>query len=447
MKRLAKMFFAAAALMLMTGMLSGCIGVSVEELYYLPEQADDYKALQERIDEVIASGAEYSAPVSGEYRQSVQLHDISGNGTDEAIAFFNISGDKPLKIYVFRFFEGKYETAAVIEGDGTSIGSISYTDFNNDGWKEITVGWQMSGGVQMVGVYSLRDFSVTTEILTDYTNYVAFDMDSDGAEDLTVIRYDRASMYGSAETYYFRPETGVESSVARLSATLESLDRVRTTKLTDGNAAIVIEGACDGGNLLTDILAGSKDGELTNISLDTSTGISEETVRSYKIYSSDINSDGCLDIPMPVQLPAYGDNPAYRAVDWYGYSAGGRREKKLSTYHNYTDGWYLILPNEWRDNFTVRRDAVVSGERKVTFSIWNGEDEALEDFLVISALTGANRHSRAGLYGRFTLLEEGDTIYVARILLDKNSWIYAIDNEQLIRSFGLIYSDWVTGIT
>ena len=52
----------------------GCrLGGSIEELYSLPQTADEYRELQHAIDGVLASGAVYSAPVDGVHRQSVQL--------------------------------------------------------------------------------------------------------------------------------------------------------------------------------------------------------------------------------------------------------------------------------------------------------------------------------------------------------------------------------------
>lgn len=44
-----------------------CLG---EELYSLPQLPQEYVELQNIIDEVLASGAEYAAPMAGSNRQS-----------------------------------------------------------------------------------------------------------------------------------------------------------------------------------------------------------------------------------------------------------------------------------------------------------------------------------------------------------------------------------------
>ena len=67
--------------------LCGCgMGGSIDELYSLPQMADEYVELQKAIDAVLSGGAVYSAPVDGVHRQSVQLCDLNGDGEEEAVA-------------------------------------------------------------------------------------------------------------------------------------------------------------------------------------------------------------------------------------------------------------------------------------------------------------------------------------------------------------------------
>ena len=122
--------------------VSGCgFSFSPEELYSLPQLPAEYTELNNCINQVIESGAEYAAPVSGSNIQSVQLEDLNGDGEEEAVAFFrNTADEKPLKIYIFTAEEETYRQTAVIEGTGTSIYSIAYEDLDQDGWKELLVG-------------------------------------------------------------------------------------------------------------------------------------------------------------------------------------------------------------------------------------------------------------------------------------------------------------------
>ena len=136
--------------------LSGCAFRSVDELYAVPAPPQDYEALQACLSEVIAGGGEYAAPLSGDMIQSVQLQDLDGDGRQEAVAFFRVSGDeKPMKIYIFRQVGSSYETMSVIEGAATAINSIEYVQMDEDPFRELVVSWQMSTTTRSLSVYSV----------------------------------------------------------------------------------------------------------------------------------------------------------------------------------------------------------------------------------------------------------------------------------------------------
>lgn len=55
-----------------------------------------------------------------------------------------------------------------------------------------------------------------------------------------------------------------------------------------------------------------------------------------------------------------------------------------TTYHNVADGWYLIVPEEWKDQITLRRRDSI-GQRSVIFYHLEGEEPT--PFLVIYKFT------------------------------------------------------------
>ena len=94
-----------AALLLMMSLslvLAGCampkLTLDPEELYALPELPARYTTLNQQLNAIQESSAEYAAPVSGSNIQPVQMVDLDGDGREEALAFFRQSdGEKPLK--------------------------------------------------------------------------------------------------------------------------------------------------------------------------------------------------------------------------------------------------------------------------------------------------------------------------------------------------------------
>lgn len=435
--------FAAALTLLLA--LCSCTQMAADDLYQLPQLSEGYLQLQSAIDSVLAAGAEYASPAAGSNRQSIQREDIDGDGYREVLAFFNVPGsDRPLKIYIFRSQEGEYTQMALIEGEGSGFESVSYLDMDGDGVREIAVGWQISAGINTLAVYSLKGWQVNQIVNTNYSEFAVCSLDQDRGSEILVLRLSSSELTGEAEHYALTADGEIVTSTARISNGAEALLRVRSTGLTGGANAILVESAV-GGSYVTDIFA-CRNGKLTNITLDETSGTSD-TVRGYTVYCRDINSDGILDVPRPVALPATSESTTYYMIEWYSYSPYGGRRLVSTTYNNYADSWYLVLPREWIGQIAVRREEGVTGERMIVFSRVDEAGTILEDFLAVYTLTGENREERAAVNGRFVLLQEEETVFAAKLLVEPEGYALPLSQELLRDNFGFIYSEWITGET
>ncbi len=422
--------------------LSACRpGRDMEELMALPRLSREYVELQRVLDSLQADGASFSAPVSGSYRQSVQFYDVNGDGAEEALAFFRTAGERPLKIYIFSREDGRYFPAAVVEGEGASIESITYVDMDGDGWTELAVGRGMGADLKMLTVYSLKAFQVSPIANADYTQYTVGDLDGDGNGELLLVRLGEGGQDGGAERIAIGADGETVSAASRLSEGMETVSRVVCGPILDRPSALYVEGGLSGG-LVTDVFL-YEDGTLKNITRGGG-DVSEITSRSSSVGMRDMNGDGIPDIPIPRALPAQGET-VYRALDWYAVNSRGVRRLQLSTYHNFSDSWYLILSEYWGGNITIRREDRDTGERAVVFSRWNGDGKPVTDFLVIYAISGASREELASRPGRLILYSGAEVTYAAQLLLTGEDWSLAPDDAQLRRSFGLIYSEWISG--
>ena len=440
--RLRKILAGAVSLAFILLTVSGCFRIKADELYSLPKPSREYLKLQEQLTAVLATGAEYAPPLSGPNRQSVQLKDINGDGSNEAIAFFRIAGDKPLQICIMEQIGAEYKIAGVIEGIGTAIERIVYSDLDGDGIYEFIVGWKMSATLLHMTVYSIKGGQHVLLAEDDYTQISVTDIDNDGHQDVIAIRLPTSEQPGRADMYSLRSDGEVDTSSALLSKGIESITSVLKGGLEDGSRALFVEGS-SGSSLITDILAWRNE-NLYNITANVSSGVSEETLRTYKTYCTDINGDGVTEVPSPRLLLTSQADTKYYVIDWYKYDSFGRRTRVFTTYHDFSDDWYLIMPEAWRYNIAVSRDDSVAGERTLIFSYLTGADSDMIDFLKVYTLSGDNKEDRARLPDRFTLEVHGDTIYAAEILSGANG--IAVSKAQIVNGFRLLSSDWATGI-
>ena len=423
--------------------LTGCLRIAADDLYSLPQASEDYLRLQGQINIVLSQGAAFSPPKSGLHRQAVQLIDLDGDGVDEAIAFFASTIDGTLKIHIFRMVNGDYTVAEIIEGSGTAIESVRYVDMDGDGVMEIIVGWQMMG-VKRMGIYSIKNFHSVLLGTVEYEGITAYDLTGDGNDDIIAFRLPTQESSAVAEMFTLMPDGELVNSEARLSHNIDIVSRVLTGRLIDNVPAIFVEseGRFDDGILVTDICV-YQDGQLVNISMRAHSGVSDDTVRNRRILCSDVNNDGIIKVPMPRLLKSQSET-VYHAIDWYSFNSAGFSRLALTTYHNNTDEWFLILPFDWRGKVSVRREDVVTGERTVIFSYIAGEDEPL-DFLKVHRITGETREERAAQPGRVMLSSEGMAVYAFELVAQPNSFGLTFDEALIKENFRLIYSDWLTG--
>ena len=424
------------ALLLCT-LFAGCIPQSPEELYQLPKQSEEYYNLQNQIESVLDSGAEYCAPVSGDRRQAVQLADLNSDGVEEAIVFFRMPGEKPLKIYIYQKNQEGYEEAAVIEGDGSAFESVDYRQIDTTLGLELVVGRQVSDQVpQTLSVYSLEGSHVTELLNVSCIRHTVADLDSNGLQELLVFRSEENSQVGLTE-YYAWGDSGLEcEGSAAMSTALgsDSIRRIIRGMMQENTPAVFVANTYEENTIVTDVFI-LKDGAFLNVSALGESANDATRVRYRNVYSEDIDDDGLLELPTSVRLPKRQeeDTVPYYKIRWYNLRTDGTREYKQSTFHNYTDGWYVDLLPQWEESLAVD---YAQDEQGLAGYWFYGEEDALFSVL---ALTGADARELAGTDGRFILAEKGDVVYAARIYHE------TVTQDQLQSAFHFIFTDWNSG--
>lgn len=435
----------AAALSLLATGCASRLTFNPQELYVLPELPAQYTELSSLLNGILGNGAEYAAPTSGANIQPVQIVDLDGDGKKDAVAFFrNAGAEKPLKICLFEAEGDSYRLSDIIEGSGTAVYSVVYTDLDGDGSQEIAVGWKAGAELKALEVYARDEDGVRLLVRTDYVKYEIADLDGDGRQGLVVLRNNEDGE--SVAEYYSWQEDGTLASrtPAPISATMAELSqqgRVSRGTLRDGSGALFVTGVTDELMAVTDILT-LRGGEIGNIVLSETTGVTGEIDPFCSLYPTDINDDKITDVPRPVSiLTPWGEES--RLIEWRDYNVQGESTPVMRTYHDQEDGWFLRLPAAWGNRIFVNR-TVLSGEAAVTFYIRGSTVTDSRPFLRVSALTGSGREMRSLRGSRFVLSrQKADTIITAELLDANTAWDFGLTEEDVRSAFSLIQKEWL----
>jgi len=460
-------------------LLSGCLFRTPDDLYRLPERSAGYdqlnaviRTVRSELESEYGTSIDNAVIVSGENTATIQLQDLDGDGEREsAITFLRVPGiEKAIKIYIFNQVDGQYQVTGMVEGDGATIHSVDYVDLNGSGRKEIVVNWQISTGVYQVGAYTLDelaaptikqtndtaavpqaqkkpDLMATELLLTGCSGYRLMDIDQDSRTEIAVAVLDSGGVDSYVEIYSWQ-EADFTKTQAPLSAGVVTLSRMLPDYLAGEyyTPALYVTCALADGSKTVDVLAMRND-QLVNLAL--ATGKSDDPAVSPNILQSylgvgptDINGDMVVELPSPSPLPSYGDSSAanFWLIDWSQYDKNGSCNPVMTTYHNVSDSWYLVIPDQWKNQITISRNDSLSGQREVVFSWWPAGGQEPVPFLSIYRLTGNNRTAHANWDGRFILREERDIIYAAQFY--DCGWDCGLNQTELLDSFRTIQPSW-----
>lgn len=420
--------------------LGGCFLDPAENLYAVPKQPESFYNLQSAIDAVMGGSATYSAPINGENQQSVQTADLDGDGDDEAIVYINNGGDTPLCICVFDRQDDCYTLLGTIEGVGSAFDKVEYVRFDGESGSEILVGRRLSDSVmQLLSVYSVRDGELVELFNAPYHEFITTDLDGDGLRDIVLLCQDADATNGVAVYYHWSDGQPVRELEADLSAPVSSVKRIITGKMCQNVKAVFVASNYEEGLIVTDIF-GLWEGSFTNFSRASEV----QTAREYYVYSNDIDADGVIELPRLLNMPALdGDESSVgqSLILWYNLLLSGREKQKCLTYHNYSGGWYLTIPESWARTLAVGRITALGSASGYRFA---DADSGREIFRIVATSSDNAAQTIAG-EGWTQLQQKGGNTYA--FVLGPAAEEYDLDEATLRSMFHLIRVDWKTGET
>jgi hypothetical protein len=418
MKRFAMAFL---TVIIMCVFCSCEFGVNIADSLSPPKPSGELYEIQKTLEKNVGGRLNLVYPSSGNYRSAIVTKDLDGDGKTEVFSFYSTSTDDKttvMHINYIRWTDSKgWVSVSDIEVGGSGVESVEFANLDRSGIPKIIVSWSRYSAVdKKISIYEINSGILSEVTSADYSVFSTCDFDNDGVYEIVAVSLDtekktaKATLLALTDTGF----TGVDS--CSLDGNVTAYYEPKQSKFTDGNPALFIDADKSTG-LITEVLC-VRDGTLVNVfdSGEGSLNENTETLRAASIHSGDINGDGSVDIPLTARLPvADGTSETDSAymTTWNSFD-GSVFTPISSTVINYTDSYYLVVPSDWINNFTVTRNTET---RQRSFVRWNGDEQSVgEEILRVQVLNLENFKGFAAEYeGYFEIARTSKEIFVAKL--------------------------------
>ncbi len=350
-----------AAALLMLGMLPACTFISdpVSQMK-APDLSADKASLMTAINSWIPSGSSLIRPISGDNDSSIFTDDFDNDGKLDTLVFY-LTPNEAVLIHglILEKQEDEWVKKLVFDGNGSQLDSVDIRDVTGDGTKNIIAGYSRGEEKGMV-VYSYSGGELDEVLTQPYTKYLLDDLNEDGIEDITIVYFKRNEV-ASITTYQYNEGFKVLDSLDDIDPYFSNYYNIVSGKVAENKEGIVLDSAVDSRSAYTTLVV------MENNKLRVVIPGDARTFKDRKIVSKDIDKDGIIEIGLleppkgweyfdPETIPYFNSYYKWNGKDGLDFAA------KL--YQDPADRFVINISPEWNEKVTVDTRSVLNDSLK-----------------------------------------------------------------------------------
>lgn len=420
--------------------LTGCTYQMGDGLLSLPRLPEEYVGLQKLYDEILDSGASHVSAKTGSNRQSVQLADLDVDGENEVISFFK-NQNGTFSVYIHQKYDEAYLEIGQFEGVGKNIKAVEYISINTVGEQAILVTWELEDSLQTgMSVYAMKNGTVKNVLDSQVLNYYILDMDMDVQEDIVAIYRESGESVNTVAMFSFADGECVQNGKTQMSIESDKTVNIVSGLTSSGKRAVYIDSSTVDNEYVTDIIT-CQSGALINESIDTESGSANVTKRHINVFSSDIDGDGIIEVPLAKMFSGYTDpmsSDTRWKINWSEIETGKIINSNIDTFHNSVEGWFFILPEKWDSDVS----AIITNESNASMTTFfvprkiskdNYSMTFDENNSILSIYTIAAESADSFLRNReIKVLKQTETTVYAYKTYENEMSGYAVTDEEIV---------------
>lgn len=416
--------------------LTACssIDTNVEDMITPPLQDGDIYDIQKALEASVGSKITLKYPISGDYRSAFSFKDVDGDGVDEAIALYSVNNDGTVSMHlnIIDNIDDEWVSRSDVKVAGNGIEKLTFCDLNNDNKPEIVVGWMIYGTVdKQVGVYTYDGAALNQRAMEKYTDFLCASLKNDGNEELIVIDLNTTQKTSSVKVLSLNSTGIAETGSAMLDGGVTSYSAPVVSTLSDGRPVLLLD-AIKGTGTLTEIIWFEEN--VLRSTYDSLLAETNLTFRPSAVYLKDIDEDGDYEIPVMNILKSTEQKPEVDKVyvtSWSSFN-GKKLITVMNTFMNYTDGYYLSIPDKWMNKLHLARKT--DSKQRIFYSYDPKTDTQGDEIFRIVAVDSSVKRENFET-GYVELGKHNETTYIAKVVEGND---LSVTIEQLKENFFII---------
>lgn len=370
----------------------------------------------QQLGQFLFDSAAFISPEVSPETENYVFADLDNDQIDERISFLILSQEAQTRVEVsiYKLFGESYRRIAAIRNTCDTLYDFQIARVSENE-TVMVIGWGLENAESHgISICTLDGDKIETLYGGHCTAMSVADFDNDSFDEILVARAGTPNVVGSVTM--IDSVDGILSPVSRvsLSANLTSFSNVITAPIGFEQIAMICEGYIDGVGYISDYIV-CVNGMLKNVFLSEYTAVSSQTARNFPIWSADIDGNGYVELPALREVPSIFNHqtPPYSLwfVDWMQCGDTGMASLVLTTYHDFQDAWYLILPQNMSNNVTVEISLDTEDCRATRFYYWSDEGERTLPIWEVFVFTGEDAIERMEMLAFDTIAYVHPTAY------------------------------------
>ena len=358
-------------LFLLTVQLPACsFNMNVDTMLSPPRLTAEQEQIYQELQTAAGQQISLKYPKSGEHLSAFTVADLNGDGSDEAIVFYEGSRttaeENPLRFHLLAQQDGQWHAVREYAAGGAEIDRIDITRLGTSQRLYLILSYSMVDGADyQATVLYYQDGALYSALPpVPYTKMALRDLDEDGTTELFVANAAKQSDTAVALTYSFREDGSYDTSYVELDA-FTDIPRLVYGKLPLDNGAgqrpaIYMDCVTGATSVQTIVLTYRKDSlqedrHLELLYTDSGSGDPHKSERAGIYQTMDIDGDGEAEIPADTTFYGYVESSPVQLTKWF-VCRGGRLMQKYASYYAAQDGYVFLLPRRWERQVTAMQE-------------------------------------------------------------------------------------------